>query len=114
MKIAILPVFLAPILITISACSSAPSWSPSSSSRELAVARVAYEYPKFEEPVMSDAEAVQVATHRCAGWGFTRAEMIPGELRDCSVSKDGSCDLWKITREYRCTGEGSYSRTAAR
>jgi hypothetical protein len=108
-KLAILPVFLA-----MAACASAPKWSPSSSSRELGVARVAYEYPKFEEPVMSDAEAVQVAANRCAAWGFTRAEMIPGELRDCSVQNDGTCDLWKITREYRCTGEGSMSRTAAR
>jgi hypothetical protein len=108
-KIAILPVFLA-----MAACTSVPRWSPSSSNRELGVARVSYEYAKFEEPVMSDAEAVQVATNRCAAWGFSRAEMIPGELRDCSVQNDGSCDLWKITREYRCSGEGSYTRTAAR
>ena len=108
-KFAILPVFL-----VLAACASAPKWSPTSSNRELAVARVAYEYAKFEEPQMSDAEAVQLAANRCAAWGFTRAEMIPGELRDCSVSNDGSCDLWKVTREYRCTSEGSLARTAAR
>ena len=108
-KIAILPIFLA-----MAACASVPKWSPSSSSRELAVARVSYEYPKFEEPVMSDAEAVQVATHRCAAWGYMRVEMIPGELRDCSVKDGDGCDLWKITREYRCTADGSMSRTAAR
>jgi len=63
---------------------------------------------------MSDAQAVQLATSRCASWGFARAEMIPGELRDCSVSNEGSCDLWKITREYQCSGEGSYARAASR
>jgi hypothetical protein len=108
-KFAILPVFL-----VMAACASAPKWSPTSSNRELAVARVAYEYARSEEPVMSDAEAVQLATNRCAAWGFTRAEMIPGELRDCSVQDGDACDLWKITREYRCTGDGSMSRTAAR
>ena len=108
-KLAILPVFL-----FMGACATQPTWSPSSSNRELGVARVSYEYPKFEEPQMSDAQAEQVAANRCAAWGFARAEMIAGELRDCSVSKDGSCDLWKVTREYRCTGEGSFARTAAR
>ena len=108
-KLAILPVFL-----VVAACASVPKWSPSSSNRELGVARVAYEYTRFEEPQMSDAEAVQLAANRCAAWGFARAEMIPGELRDCSVKDGDSCDLWKITREYRCTGDGSLPRTAAR
>ena len=108
-KLAILPVFL-----VLAACSSVPKWSPSSSNRELGVARVSYEHARSEAPVMNDAQAVQLAANRCAAWGYARAEMIPGELRDCSVSKDGSCDLWRVTREYRCSGEGSYPRTAAR
>jgi hypothetical protein len=108
-KFAILPVFLA-----LAACATQTKWSPSSSNRQLGVARVEYEYPKFEEPVMSDTEAVQVATHRCSAWGYARAEMIPGELRDCSVQNGDTCDLWKITREYRCSGEGSYARAASR
>jgi hypothetical protein len=110
-KLAILP--LLPVVF-LTACATQPDWSPSSSNRELGVARVAYEYPKFEEPALSDAQAVRLATNRCAAWGFARAEMIPGELRDCSVQNGDSCDLWKVTREYRCTGEGSFPRTAAR
>jgi hypothetical protein len=112
-KIAILPV-LGPIFLAMSACAVQPKWSPSSSNRELGVARVAYEYPKFEEPLMSDAEAAQLAASRCQGWGFARAEMIPGELRDCSVRDGDACDLWKITREYRCRRDGSLPRTVAR
>jgi hypothetical protein len=108
-KLAAVPVFLA-----LAACATQPKWSPSSSNRELGVARVSYEHAKFEEPAMSDAQALQIAANRCAAWGFARAEMIPGELRDCSVSKDGSCDLWKVTREYRCSGEGAYARAASR
>jgi hypothetical protein len=103
-----------PVVIALAACATSPKWSPSSSNRELGVARVAYEHSRFEAPQMSDSQAVEVATNRCAAWGYSRAEMIPGELRDCSVSKDGSCDLWKITREYRCSGEGGYARAASR
>jgi hypothetical protein len=107
-RFAILPVLL------LTACATQPKWSPSSSNRALGVARVAYEYPKFEEPAMSDAQAAQLAGNRCATWGYSRAELIPGELRDCSVSKDGSCNLWKVTREYQCSGEGSYAQAASR
>ena len=108
-KFAILPLFLFMV-----ACATQPTWSPSSSNRELGVARVSYEHARTEQPVLSDAQAVQLATNRCATWGFAHAELIPGELRDCSVQDSEGCDLWKVTREYRCTGEGSFPRTAAR
>ena len=107
-KLAILPFLL------LTACASAPKWSPSSSNRELGVARVSYEHIRGEQPSLSDAQAVQLATNRCESWGFARADMIPGELRDCSVNNEGSCELWKITREYQCSGEGSYARAASR
>jgi hypothetical protein len=107
-KLSILPVLL------LTACATQPKWSPSSSNRALGVARVAYEYPRLEEPAMSDAQAAQVAASRCATWGFSQSELIPGELRDCSVSKDGSCNLWKVTREYQCSGEGGYAQAASR
>jgi hypothetical protein len=104
---------LLPILF-LAACATQPSWSPSSSNRVLGVARVAYEYSPVAEPTMSDAQAAQLAASRCAAWGYARAEMIPGELRDCSVSHDNSCALWKVTREYRCASAGSYAQAASR
>ena len=103
-----------PFLLVMAACATRTTWSPSSSNRELGVARVAYEHSRFEEPQLSDTQAVTLATNRCATWGFARAEMIPGELRECSVQNGDSCDVWKVTREYRCTSEGTLARTAAR
>jgi hypothetical protein len=108
-KLAILPVFLA-----MAACASAPQWNPSNSSRDLAVARVAYEYASTHEPALSDLKALELAQNRCNTWGYTKAEMIPGELRDCSVKEEGSCELWKITREYQCSGDSAYARSASR
>lgn len=105
---------LIPILLA-AGCATSQQWNPSNSSRELAVARVSYEYVKFHEPSLSDAQAEQLAVNRCNTWGYSSAEMIPGELRDCSAMDGSSCELWKITREYQCKGEGgSFARSAAR
>jgi hypothetical protein len=108
-KLALLPVFLA-----LAACASAPQWNPANSSRDLAVARVSYEYAISSEPTLSDAQAFELAQNRCNTWGYSSAEMIPGELRDCSVEGESSCDLWKVTREYQCSGESAYARSASR
>lgn len=105
---------LLPIFLITAACAVQPKWTPDTSSRDLAVVRVSYEHLKTELPALRDSDAVKLAMNRCSGWGFERAEMIPGELLDCSVNDANGCELWKVTREYRCTGEGSSSRIAAR
>ncbi|HTU68145.1 MAG TPA: YecR family lipoprotein [Steroidobacteraceae bacterium] len=107
-------ILVLPLFLLMAACATQPQWNPDNSSRDLSIARVSYEYPKFEEPVMSDTDASRIASNRCSAWGFPHAEMIPGELRDCSVADGASCSLWKVTREYRCTGEGSTPQIAAR
>jgi hypothetical protein len=105
---------LIPILFA-AGCATTPQWNSSTSSRELAVARVSYEYQRSHEPSLSDAQAAQLAASRCNSWGYSTAEMIPGELRDCSATDGNSCELWKITREYQCKGGGgSFARSAAR
>jgi YecR-like lipoprotein len=103
-KFAILPVFLA-----IAACSSAPQWNPDNSSKALAVARVSYEHGSASEPVLSDAQAFGLAQNRCKTWGFAQTEVIPGDLLACSIDGEGSCALWKVTREYQCSGEAAYA-----
>ena len=102
------------IVLCLTACATQPAWTPSSGNRELGVARVAYEHARSEDPVLSDAQAARLATHRCETWGFTGARMIPGELRECSVQDGDGCELWKVTREYRCSSDASYARAASR
>ena len=53
------------IVLFLTACATQPAWSPSSSNRELGVARVAYEHARSEAPVLSDAQAARLATNRC-------------------------------------------------
>ena len=102
------------IVLFLTACATQPSWSPSSSNRELGVARVAYEHAKFQEPVLSDAQAAQLATNRFETLGITHADIIPGHLRECTLNNRESCDLWKVTREYRCSRNGSHALAASR
>jgi hypothetical protein len=108
-KFAILPVFL-----VLAACASAPRWNPDNSSRTLAVARVSYEYGSANEPKLSDAQAFELAQSRCNAWGYPSAEMIPGELQDCSIEAEGACAQWKVTREYQCSAGRSHAQTASR
>lgn len=108
-KFAILPVFL-----VVAACSSAPKWNPDSSSRKLAVARVSFEHGSASEPVLSDAQAFELAQNRCNTWGYSIAELIPGELQDCSIEGDSTCAVWKVTREYQCSAGGGNAQTASR
>src|SRR5262245_36582387 len=103
-KFAILPVFLA-----MTACASAPQWNADNSSRNLAVARVSYEYVGSNEPELSDMQALELAQNRCNTWGFSAVEMIPGDLLDCSIEGEGSCALWKVTREYQCSTGGGHA-----
>jgi len=114
MNLTLLTILTVFSFLFLTACATQPTWSPSSSNRALGVARVAYEHARSEQPRMSDTQAVQLATNRCETWGFARADMIPGELRECSVKNGDSCDVWKVTREYRCSSEGGLVRTAAR
>ena len=46
--------------------------------------RVSYEYPEFQQPDVSDAQAMKIALGRCTGWGYDDAEPIAGQIRQCS------------------------------
>jgi hypothetical protein len=97
------------------ACASTQKWSSTGGNRETGVVRVSYEYPEFEQPLMSDAEAQKVALGRCNAWGFRTAEPKAGQIRQCANMDKGNCDLWSVTREYQCgNDEGSYAARLSR
>ena len=106
---------LIPVFLMAVGCASAPhGWIPSDSDRELAIVRVSYEYAKASDPRLTDTQAGEIAGNRCATWGYERAEVIPGNLRKCSVKSGERCDLWKVTREYQCTKDAAFAATLAR
>lgn len=106
---------LLPIFLFMGACASPPKWNADNGSRDLAVARVSHEYVGgSSEPELSDIQALELAQNRCNTWGYSTVEMIPGDLLDCSIEGEGTCALWKVTREYQCSAGGGNAHAASR
>jgi hypothetical protein len=95
-------------------CATSKQWNETHSDRELGVVRVSYEFPEFDEPVVSDQQATKLALQRCEMWGYDDAEPIAGQLRQCSNMDNGDCDLWKVTREFQCTKSVAQANLAAK
>ena len=101
---------LASFLSALGGCASSRGWAPSGGDRQRGVVRLSYEYPEFQQPEMSDAQAAKLAQNRCNAWGYRKAEPIEGQIRQCANVDDGNCNLWTVTREYQCTdGQGRYA-----
>jgi hypothetical protein len=100
-------------LLGIAGCATPSQWSAAGGNREIGVVRLSYEYAESQEPQMSEATADRIAYNRCNTWGFSRAELIPGLLRDCTIEDGNRCEVWKVTREYRCEDPGKDAATLA-
>jgi len=108
-SLTMLQILLPSLLVLLAGCASTRGWSAAGGDRERGVVRVSYEYPEFHQPDMSDSQAEALASNRCATWGFSRAEPIAGQIRQCANVDGGNCNLWTVTREFQCTdGSGQY------
>jgi len=100
---------------TLAGCASTRGWAPAGGSREQGLVRLSYEYPEFHQPEMSDGQAATLALNRCNAWGYRKAEPIEGQIRQCANVDDGNCNLWTVTREFRCTdGQARYANRLSR
>jgi len=101
----------AALLLSLGGCATTreQQWGVSGGDREHGVVRVSYEYPEFHQPMVSDEQALQIAVNRCNGWGFEDAQLIAGQLRQCSNKSGSNCDQWTVTREYQCTANASFA-----
>ena len=108
-------VLLVSLTLMLSACATTDKWTPAGGNREQGVVRIAYEYPEFEQPDMSETEAEKLALNRCHAWGYENMEPIAGQIRQCANMDDGNCNLWSVTREYQCkTSAKGYAATLSR
>ena len=89
-------------LAAFSGCASTQRWSPSGGDREQGLVRLSYEYPEYQQPEVSDAQAETLALNRCNSWGYRKVEPIAGQVRQCANMDDGNCNLWTVTREFQC------------
>jgi hypothetical protein len=98
----------------VAGCATSKQWSVTDSDRNEGLVRVAYEFPEFHEPQLSEEQALKLAESRCNGWGYDDAEPIAGQLRQCSSMNAGNCELWKVTREFQCTRDVAFADRLAR
>jgi hypothetical protein len=104
----------AALLLSLAACATTSQWAVSGGDRSDGVVRISYEYPEFQQPDVSDAQAMKIALGRCEGWGFDDAEPIAGQIRQCSNMDGSNCNLWTVTREYQCTDHGAFATNFAK
>jgi hypothetical protein len=97
------------LLLSLAACATSQKWAVSGGDRSDGVVRVSYDYPEFQQPEVSDAQAMKIALGRCSGWGYEAARPIPGQTRQCSNMEGANCNLWTVTREYQCTTQGAFA-----
>lgn len=115
MKLLVQFLFMLSFIGGLAACASTQKWSSAGGNREEGVVRVAYEYPEFQQPRVSDAQAQKVALGRCNSWGYRNAEPKAGQVRQCANMDKGNCDLWTVTREFQCgNGESSFAARLSR
>ena len=103
------------LLACLAGCASTQKWSAAGGNREQGLVRVAYEYPEFHQPEMSARQAEALALDRCNAWGYSKAEPIEGQIRQCANVDDGNCNLWSVTREFQCSdGQARYASRLSR
>jgi hypothetical protein len=102
------------MVLGVTGCVSTHQWSASGGSKSEGIVRLSYEYPEFHEPALSEAQAEKLAMSRCSAWGYESAEEVPGQLRECSDSEGGNCELWRVTREYQCRASSSMAARLSR
>ncbi|MFC6350519.1 hypothetical protein H7691_12565 [Stenotrophomonas sp. CW117] len=109
-------IWLAACLVAIaSGCATTKEWSATGGSRSDGVVRLSYTQGEFESVTVNEAQGIDLATRRCATWGYTGAEAFGGVTRQCNQPGGfAGCALWTVTKEYQCLGEGNAHSTGSR
>lgn len=92
----------------LTACAVQKTWVATGGSRADGVVSLAYEYGAFEAPEVSAVQGETEAAARCAVWGYTGAVPFGGDVVTCTLADlFGSCNRWRVSRDYQCTGDGA-------
>ncbi len=104
MKIALLA---AVAIATLSGCATPKTWSATGGSRADGTVRLSYEVGMFEAAQVDEAQAITLATQRCAVWGYSGAEAFGGTTSQCTQPGSSGCMVTLVTKEFQCTGTGT-------
>ena len=76
-------------------------WTEAEGDDQAGIARLSYEYRKYESPQVDERAGLDMARQRCADWGYKNAQRR-GEDRECIDGQESDCSKWRVTREYSC------------
>jgi len=93
------------VALFIVGCATPLDYVATGGSRADGVVSLSYEYGAFQAPQLDEAQGIREATARCQVWGYTGAQAFGGNVQTCTMASLGSCDRWRVTRDYQCTGE---------
>jgi len=97
--------FAAILAVTmLSGCAVQSTMVPTGGSRADGTVKLSYDFGAFQVPKVDQEQGLAAAKARCAAWGYTGAELFGGSTKTCVNQSMGSCDTFRVTVEYQCTG----------
>lgn len=91
-------------IAALTGCAAQKTLMPTGGSRADGTIKLSYEFTAFEVPTVDQQQGIDVATKRCAAWGYSGTEAFGGSTKSCANYSMGSCNAWLVTVEYQCTG----------
>jgi len=92
------------VSVSLAACAVQTQMVPTGGSRADGTVKLSYDFGAFQVPRVDPAQGIAAATARCKAWGYTGAEAFGGGTRSCTNGSMGSCNAFRVTVEYQCTG----------
>ena len=85
-----------------SGCATPKQWDAMGGSRSDGTVKLAYEYGLFEQPQLQAGQGMQLATQKCAAWGYNGAEPFGSAMSQCIQAGSSGCVRWRVSAEFQC------------
>jgi hypothetical protein len=99
---AILAAICATVILT--GCAVQSTMVPTGGSRADGTVKLSYDFGALQIPKVDQAQGLAAAKARCGAWGYSGAEPFGGSTQTCINASMGSCNAYRVTVEYQCTG----------
>lgn len=85
-------------------------WIPVGGSKSDATVKLAYTYdPNYENPIVQEEQAVDLAIRKCRTWGYESAEAFGGYMEHCTrmgpvLLGEIGCVQMAVVKSFQCIG----------
>jgi hypothetical protein len=91
-------------VFALAGCAVQSTMVPTGGSRADGTVKLSYDFGAFQIPKVNPTQGLAAAKSRCSAWGYTGAEPFGGATKSCVDFSMGSCNAFRVTVEYQCTG----------